>query len=158
MTHEEIDQLYRKNYEAMYRLARTMLYDEEESRDVVSEVFERVMRDAVPTPSYLLTAVRHRCLDRIAHKQVRERVERLLTAERAQDAVTVEDDDDRLERLMLFIDEQLPPLSRRIFHLRFIEEMTYEEVATAVGVGRSTVFNHLTQAIARIHQYFKLNR
>ena len=42
--------------------------------------------------------------------------------------------------------------------LRFIEEMTYEEVATAVGVGRSTVFNHLTQAIARIHQYFKLNR
>ena len=142
----------------MYRLARTMLYDEEESRDVVSEVFERVMRDAVPTPSYLLAAVRHRCLDRVAHKQVRERVERLLTAERAQDAVTVEDDDDRLERLMLFIDEQLPPLSRRIFRLRFIEEMTYEEVAAAVGVSRVTVFNHLTQAIARIHQYFKLKR
>ena len=158
MDEKELASLYKRHHADMLKHARTLLYDEEESRDVVSEVFERVMRDAVPTPSYLLTAVRHRCLDRIAHKQVRERVERLLTAERAQDAVTVEDDDDRLERLMLFIDEQLPPLSRRIFHLRFIEEMTYEEVATAVGVGRSTVFNHLTQAIARIHQYFKLNR
>ena len=45
MTHEEINQLYRRNHEAMYRLARTMLYDEEESRDVVSEVFERVSKD-----------------------------------------------------------------------------------------------------------------
>lgn len=158
MTHEETDKVFRENSEAMWRLARTMLYDEEESRDVVSEVFERVMGDAAPTRQYLLAAVRHRCLDRIAHKQVRERVERLLTAERAGDAVSVEDDDDRLERLMLFVDEQLPPLSQRIFRLRFIEEMTYDEMAAAVGVSRVTVFNRLTQAIASIHKYFKIKR
>ena len=35
----EIERLFRQHYDRMIRLARTMLYDDEESRDVVSEVF-----------------------------------------------------------------------------------------------------------------------
>lgn len=36
---EEIEMLFRQYYSQMIRLARRLLYDDEESRDVVSEVF-----------------------------------------------------------------------------------------------------------------------
>lgn len=39
MKKEEIEMLFRQYYSQMIRLARRLLYDDEESRDVVSEVF-----------------------------------------------------------------------------------------------------------------------
>lgn len=39
MKKKEIERLFRQYYVQMTRLARTLLYDDEEARDVVSEVF-----------------------------------------------------------------------------------------------------------------------
>ena len=41
MTKEEFESIYRQHYAKMYRLARTMLYDADESKDVVSDIFAR---------------------------------------------------------------------------------------------------------------------
>ena len=43
MTKEEFENIYRRHYAQMYRLARVMLYDPQESKDVVSEVFTRLL-------------------------------------------------------------------------------------------------------------------
>ena len=64
-------------------------------------------------------------------------------------------DDDRLERLMQFIEAELPPLSQLIFQLRFLREMSYEEVAQATGVSKVTVYNHLSQSLQRIKEHFQ---
>lgn len=135
-----------------------MLYDPQESKDVVSEVFVRLLRDgqmpaAGKTEGYLMTAVRNRCRDVLAHKTVRERVEKLFL----QDVEYIADTsyDDRLERLMQFVDAELPPLSQQIFRLRFLCEMSYEEVAQQVGVSKVTVYNHLSQSLQRIREHFK---
>ena len=45
MTREEFENIYRQHYAKMYRLARTMLYDVDESKDVVSDIFARLLRD-----------------------------------------------------------------------------------------------------------------
>ena len=39
MTSQEFDTLYRKNYPILYRLAFTMLRNDEECRDLISDVF-----------------------------------------------------------------------------------------------------------------------
>ena len=64
----DIERLFRQHYERMYRLARTILYDADECRDVVSDVFEHLLReDTVLLPdteeAYLLRSVRNRCLN-----------------------------------------------------------------------------------------------
>ena len=41
MTKREIENLFKTHYTRMYRLAASILYDEDESKDVVSEVFAR---------------------------------------------------------------------------------------------------------------------
>ncbi len=78
MTKEEFENIYRQHYAKMYRLARTMLYDADESKDVVSDIFVRLLRDANrpqkdKMEGYLMTAVSNRCRDVLSHKSMRER-------------------------------------------------------------------------------------
>ena len=149
MTREEFENIYRQHYAKMYRLARTMLYDADESKDVVSDIFARLLRDS-DRP-----AVRNRCRDVISHKSMQERVEKHFLQDSMQSQIVSMNDDDRLERLMQFIEAELPPLSQQIFRLRFIREMSYEEVAQAVGVSKVTVYNHLSQSVQRIKEHFQ---
>lgn len=160
MTKEKFEEIYRRHYPDMYRLARTILYDADDCKDVVSDIFARLLRgDTIPQPEklegYLMTSVRNQCRDVLRHKNVRECVEKLFSAEIRQNQVVPINDDDRLERLMLFVEAQLPPLSQQIFRLRFLREMTYEEVAEAVGVSRVTVYHHLSQSLQRIKEHFE---
>ncbi|MBE6249142.1 MAG: sigma-70 family RNA polymerase sigma factor [Prevotella sp.] len=160
MTKEEFESIYRQHYAKMYRLARMMLYDADESKDVVSDIFARLLREKNQpqqnqTEGYLMTAVRNRCRDVLSHKSIRERVERLFLQESMQGHIIAMNDDDRLERLMQFIEAELPPLSQQIFRLRFLSEMSYEEVAQAAGVSKVTVYNHLSQSVQRIKEYFQ---
>ena len=160
MTKEEFESIYRQHYAKMYHLARTMLYDVDESKDVVSDIFARLLRDCDgpqkdKMEGYLMTAVRNRCHDVLSHKSIRERVERLFLQESMQGHIIAMNDDDRLERLMQFIESELPPLSQQIFRLRFLSEMSYEEVAQAAGVSKVTVYNHLSQSVQRIKEYFQ---
>ena len=160
MTKKEFEDIYRQHFAKMYRLARTMLYDADESKDVVSDIFARLLRDGDRPQKdrmegYLMTAVRNRCRDVLSHKSMRERVERLFLQESMQSHIVSMNDDDRLERLMQFIEAELPPLSQQIFRLRFLSEMSYEEVAQAAGVSKVTVYNHLSQSLQRIKEYFQ---
>lgn len=160
MTREKFENIYRRHYAKMYRLAKTMLYDADESKDVVSDIFARLLRDGDrpqkdKMEGYLMTAVRNRCRDVISHKSIRERVEKLFLQESMQSQIVSLNDDDRLERLMQFIESELPPLSQQIFRLRFLHEMSYEEVAQAAGVSKVTVYNHLSQSLQRIREYFE---
>ena len=159
MTKKEFEDIYRQHYAKMYRLARTMLYDADESKDVVSDIFARLLRDCDrpqkdKMEGYLMTAVRNRCRDVLCHKSMQERVEKLFLQESMQCQIVSMNDDDRLERLMQFIESELPPLSQQIFRLRFLSEMSYEEVAQAAGVSKVTVYNHLSQSVQRIKEHF----
>ena len=154
----DIERLFRQHYERMYRLARTILYDADECRDVVSDVFERLLReDTVLLPdteeAYLLRSVRNRCLNVIAHKGVRERVKKMLVMD--EETMISDNDDEQLDRLHDIIDHLEPPIRQRILRLRLQQEMTFQEVADAMGVSKVTVYNHLSQATDTIKQIFK---
>ena len=163
MTKEEFENIYRQHYAKMYRLARTMLYDADESKDVVSDIFARLLREKYhpqqhQQEGYLMTAVRNRCCDVLSHKSMRERVEKLFLQEWQQsNVISTNTDDDRLERLVQFVESELPPLSQQIFQLRFLRELSYEEVAQATGVSKVTGYNHLAQSLQRIRAYFQTN-
>jgi RNA polymerase sigma-70 factor (ECF subfamily) len=153
----DLKTLFMEHYDGMYTLARVLLHDDEESRDVVSDVFVRLMdgpslREATAR-SYLLMAVRNACCNAIEHKQVRQRAERLLSAEAC---LTAGDDEDRLRvnELLHFADTALTPTALEIFRLRYLHGMTCREVADAVGLSRQSVHHHLAAALQEIRAYF----
>ena len=161
MIKREIQNLFRTHYTQMYRLAMTILYDEDESKDVVSEVFARLLDNDITlrqdtAEAYLMRATRNQCSNVLKRKQVRERFLRLFSDEATQPAIA-EGERLRMEELIRFVHEQLPPLSQQVFRLRYQQEMTCQEVADTLGISRQTVHTHLQQSIAKIRTFFKSN-
>lgn len=158
MTKSELEILFKTHYTAMYRLAVSLLYDADEARDVVSDIFASLLGGGMAIRSdnargFLLTCVRNSCISVIRHKQMRERFIKLYsTKSEPQDHGP--DDSITLAELRDYINTQLPPISRRIFTLRYLQDMTCQQVAEAVGVSRVTVHHHLSQSLERINAYF----
>ena len=158
MTKSELEILFKTHYAAMYRLAVSLLYDADEARDVVSDVFASLLGGGMAIRSdnargFLLTCVRNGCINVIRHKQMRERFIKLYSTG-AESLVDDPDDSMMLAELRDYINTQLPPLSRRIFTLRYLQDMTCQQVADAVGVSRVTVHHHLSQSMEKINAYF----
>ena len=150
--------MFRQHYEKMYNLARYLLSDDDESKDVVSEVFTTILADDIvlmpkSEEGFLMRSVRNQCLNLIAHKGVKEKVAKLLIDD--IDVILSDETDERLEQLLLLIDELEPPIRKQIFRLRYLKEMSYQEVADKMEVSKVTVFNHLSQAMDWIRKQFK---
>ena len=155
MTQKEIEWLFRQHYAQLTRLARSLLYDAEEARDVVSEVFATLLgADIAPrnVEGYLSMSVRNRCMNLLEHKSVRAKFERAYTLEMkaASQPVT---DDVRLKRLMAYAEQNLTEQTLRVFRMRHLQGMKYQEIAHELGISRVMVYKHLAQAMEKIREY-----
>ena len=160
----QIESLFKTHYTQMYHLALTLLFDEAESKDVVSEVFASLLSGSTivkadNAKAFLLASVRHRCLNVLQHKQVHERFARLLTegTDTLVSDNTVEEQM-QMEELMRYVRENLSSLEQQIFRLRYLREMTCQEVAEVLNVSRQTVHTHLKQSVGKIRKYFNQTR
>ena len=171
---QEFEQIFRRHYDGMFRLARRMLGDDAESKDVVSDVFalllnkvrcgEFEIRNAETLQAYLLTSVRNRCINLLVHRQKeKQRVDELYSeVEQSQKAVVVEmtnpsqtAEQEQLQMLHHFIDRHLPKLSQQILRLRYQQGLKYREIANVLQVSEVTVHNHLSQSLKQLKDHFK---
>ena len=171
---QEFEQIFRRHYDGMFRLARRMLGDDAESKDVVSDVFalllnkvrcgEFEIRNAETLQAYLLTSVRNRCINLLVHRQKeKQRVDELYSeVEQSQKAVVVEmanpgqtAEQEQLQMLHHFIDRRLPKLSQQILRLRYQQGLKYREIANVLQVSEVTVHNHLSQSLKQLKDHFK---
>ena len=159
----QIESLFKTHYTQMYHLALILLFDEAESKDVVSDVFASLLSGSTivradNAKAFLLASVHHRCLNVLQHKQVQERFARLLT----EDTDTFVSDNTveaqmQMEELMSYMRDNLSLMEQNVFRLRYLREMTCQEVAEALNVSRQTVHTHLKQIVEKIRKYFNSN-
>ena len=159
MDNKKIEVLYRQYYSRMYRMAVSILYDEQESKDVCSDIFGRLLVSDVrllpdTAQHYLLTSVRNSCLKRIAQKTIRQRIAQHYVSEQ-QLAESPENDEQLLERMIEFAKTHLTPRERRIFKMRFLGGMKYEEIGEELGISRVAVWKHLSRITIVIREQFK---
>ena len=162
MTQKEIEWLFRQHYAQLTRLARSLLYDAEEARDVVSEVFATLIKtDILPKnmEGYLMASVRNRCLNLLEHKDVRAKFEQAYTLEMKQNMVT---DDDTIsytsveqcyQQMMTYAKQHLSGQTLLVFRMRHIDGMKYQEIADQLAISRVMVYKHLAKAMNTINEY-----
>ena len=153
MEREAVKRLFMQHYARMQRVARTLLYDVQESEDVCQDIFESLLRgETVLVPGteerYLMTSVRNRCLKRLRHESVLQDY-RQRTTDNSQ-----ESGDDRLDDIVEFVISHLSEREQRIFNLRFAEGCSYEEIAAAEGISKVAVWKHLSHAITEVKKHF----
>ena len=162
MKTNEIEILFRQHYNQMIQLARMMLYDDEESRDVVSEVFATLVKtDIMPrnVENYLMTSVRNRCRNLLEHKDVRAKFEQLYVTEMKQGSVEEEDDmspmavERKYEQVITYAKKQLTGQTLMVFEMRHLQGMKYQEIADQLGISKVMVYKHLTKAMTIIREY-----
>ena len=153
MEREAVRRLFMQHYARMQRVARTLLYDVQESEDVCQDIFESLLRgETVLVPGteerYLMTSVRNRCLKRLRHESVLQDY-RQRTTDNSQ-----ESEDDRMSDIVEFVTSRLPEREQRIFNLRFTEGCSYEEIAAAEGISKVAVWKRLSHAITEVKKHF----
>ena len=153
MEREAVKRLFMQHYARMQRVARTLLYDVQESEDVCQDIFESLLRgDTVLVPGteerYLMTSVRNRCLKRLRHENVLQDY-RQRTTDNSQ-----ESEDDRMSDIVEFVVSHLSEREQRIFNLRFAEGYSYEEIAVAEGISKVAVWKRLSHAVTEVKKHF----
>ena len=153
----DIQRLFRQHYAKMMRVARTLLFDEQESKDVVSDIFVGLLRGQTvllegTEEGYLLTSVRNQCLKRLRHEETKRRME----ASVATGVMPLQQyEDERLTDIEEWVATHLSVQEQRIFRLRFTDGCSYEEIAASEGISRVAVWKHLSHALNLIRNHFK---
>ena len=154
-----LEQLFRRNYSEMIHLASVLLGDDEEAEDVVQDIFLRVADSDIPPKnvSYLLTAVRNACLNRIRQMQLHDKIKGLMPVNDEADLQPIDKQLERLDDIAAYVDEQLIEPHRSIFHLRFDDDLTISEIARRLGLNQNTAYKYLMQSILQIKHHFGNN-
>ena len=159
MEKREISVLFKQYYGKMYGMAVSILYDEQESKDVVSDIFERLLASHVvllpdTQEHYLLTSVRNSCIKHLAQRKNRQNIAMLYASEQ-QLSASPEEDQRQLEKMLHIAQTHLSEQQRRIFQMRFLAGMKYEEIGEELGISRVAVWKHLSRIITIIKEQFK---
>ena len=155
-------QLYREHYDVLCRVAFRYVQDvvmaEVMVEDAIVHLWEirQTVEVKVSLRSYLLAAVRNRCLNYLAEvEQQRERVFSTLAPDELSSLHEQLDtgspmDEEELVDLVRQAVEHLPTESRRVFLMSREEELTYEQIAQRIGISVNTVKYHIKQSLAML--------
>jgi RNA polymerase sigma factor (sigma-70 family) len=140
------DDLYRREYLAMVRLAVAMVDLVTIGEEIVQDAFaEVVLRwDRLDKPgAYLRTCVVNSC-----RKELRRRKRTRRVPEPAEEVVTL----DASDLSVLAAVRSLPPRRRAVVVLRFYEDLTEPQIAELLGIRVGTVKATLRQALAQLRK------
>ena len=155
---EAFDALFRASYPALYRHAYALLSNEEDSRDVVSDVFEKVLNKRLSgealTTGYLMTLVHNRALDVLRHKRVEDEARREMSLEKQMFMETDTEREERLREILRFVESNLTPQTQKILRMCYAEKRSYREVAEALGISIQAVNKHISQALRLLRERF----
>ena len=145
----------------MYRLATLILHDDAESKDIVHDVFAKLLASSAievreeTAEAFLFTSVRNRCLSVIRGRKIQERIQRLYLLD--LDTAIIPPDLFREEAKALSKGMSLlaPPVCREVVELHFRDGLTFREIALRLGVSETTVYKHLRHALQQLREHLK---
>lgn len=159
----EFESLYTQSFEPVFRLALSLLHDEDEARDVVHEVFLRLWEmDSKPDSpkAYVVRSVRNSCISRIRHLDVREKVKLKLTLESPPEAADSDEDDffRRDAEVSSAMDRLLTFREREVVDKIYLEGKSYKETASHFGVSVAAVNKSLVGSLKKLRNHFKTSK
>ena len=152
-----IENIFRIHQNEMFRTAFRLLGNTEEARDVVSDVFTKLIETDTAMDNnagYLYSAVRNRCMNRLRHKRLSERVHRLLPIDDNLSESDKTENDEPLTEILHFVETELTQQTCKVVQLRFRDGMTYRQIAEFLGISEAAVYKHLAQAIRQLKERF----
>jgi len=164
---ESFERLYREYYPKLSAYASFYLKNDE-AHDVVQEVFLNLLEkkqkitDEASMNAYLYKAVQNKCVDVIRHRAVRDQYatttgKKLLQMEsdyfytsrnEIEEALLSKELNEQIHAAV----ESLPPKGKEVFKLYFFHRKTAAEIASVLGLSRSTIENHIYTCLKTVRK------
>ncbi len=154
----DIEQLFKAHYAQMYRVAAALVHDDDVARDMVHDVFAKLLEKGHDTPAnagYLLTAIRNRCLNHLRNCEIHQRIAACYFLDNEEYETEGWPDEETLSLIHNLICNDVSRQARRVLELRFSSGLPFADVAKEMGISESAVYRHLSNALAIIRK--KLN-
>lgn len=161
---ERMELLYKKFYVKLYLYAQTFLGDEDEAKDIVSGVFQRVWEDwnngdgkhiTEPGSSFLYTAVRNRCLDKIRHNRASDNYAQMVNGSgRLENDEEVADFEQRIEKVHEAV-KQLPEPGQTVLRCVYFLKLSYRQTAEKLGMSENMVHKHMVRMFRMLREMLK---
>lgn len=156
-TTDEIENLFRREYQRLLNLAFRILPDEETAKDIVHNVFSSLITkdSGKATPAYLTAAVRNKCLSSLRDTSIRERIHRQYLLDEEEIESEEWPDEEIISLMRKTVDFELTPQCRRVLQLRFFQAMSYQKISDTLGISKVSVYRNLSHAIDIIRKKLK---
>lgn len=139
----------------MQLIAERILGDEAEAEDIVQEVFATLwekrnkLDSLINMEGYAMRTLRNQCLDVVRRHHPTTSLDELCDISdddaRAESALT-EERATQLDRMM----QQLPEVQRHAVEMRYIKQLSHEEMQRRLKMSSSNVYTTLSRAISAL--------
>ena len=156
---DEFDGLVEAHPPAMLKLARRLVWDMEDARDVLQVALSDAwaqraqLKDPVAAPAWLRRIVVHRAMSVLRRRRVWKAIGALLFV--APEAPAQPDDHAEQSAHLRALSAALADLSPKqnaAFTLRYLEGWSLDDVAAARDCGRGTARVHLQRAVSALRE------
>ncbi|MDH4238261.1 MAG: RNA polymerase sigma factor [Phycisphaerae bacterium] len=151
---DSFGQLARRYYASMVAIAYSILADHQLAEDAAQEAFARALtslsklRKSDKFAPWLAQICRNVARDMVAAKT------RPINPRELSGAPDSNKPDDSVEAVRRSI-ERLPFRAREVIVLRYYNGLSYEEIASVLGISKATINGRLTRAKRKIAKYLK---
>lgn len=150
--------LYEHYFTKMVLFAESYLYDEEEARDLVQDLFFYIWDHAHSLPAvlslkaYLFTSLRNRCLNVLRDRKIKDaHNNKLFEAQLFSGVEDVVIDEEVQRRLQEALDS-LPDKCREIILLKVVEGKKNKEIAEQLNIAETTVKTQVQRAYRMLRE------
>lgn len=150
------DEIYRRNWSAMYLAAFNMLQDEDACMDVIQDVFiwiwnKKGSLEILSLKSYLQSAVKYKVTNVIRKLKLRQSfIDQLENVEPSFNNVSSEIELKELKVVLAHFTAELPARRREIFNLSRNEHLTNREISEKMGISEKAVERQMTIALKKL--------
>jgi len=149
--------LYLRYWEGLYRFGYSILGDEDQTKDILQDIFFAVWRnreslDIRSAAAYLYKAVRYEVTRALRNGQLSAAHEEYLASLPSPDTseahLHVADLEDQMKETL----KRLPRKSREVFYLSRFKELSNKEIAQQLSLSPRTVEWHISSALQSLRQ------
>ena len=150
------DEIYRRNWSAMYLAAFNMLQDHDACMDVIQDVFvwiwnKRGTLEILSLKSYLISAVKYKVTNVIRKLKLRQSfLDQIESEEPSFNNVSSALELKELKEVLLQFTAELPERCREVFELSRTEHLSNKEISQKMGISEKAVERQMTIALKRL--------
>ena len=155
---KSFERFFRSNYLPMFRMAFSLLENEEDAKHAVSQVFMMLWQNKPQIAdklmeSYLRTAIHNECVHIQRKRMLRWEVEE--ESVHTLDSLMVEGSEESLHREVgEAIEDHLSEENKRILELHYGEGLSYAETAEEMGTSHSFVHHRVKKILKEMRTLF----